>query len=66
MQGQMAAVTYQARDDIPLIPRNTAGWRCAGRWLRKAAVEKVVFRWVDDGEGTYFGGGGGLGVPVVS
>jgi hypothetical protein len=25
-----------------------------------------VFRWVDDGEGTYFGGGGGLGVPVVS
>jgi hypothetical protein len=61
MQGQMAAVTYQARDDIPLIPRNRAG-----RWLRKAADEKGVFRWVDDGEGTYFGGGGGLGVPVVS
>jgi hypothetical protein len=76
MQGRAWAGTYDARDVIPLLPTeldSTAAtlleWPCRARrqgGARRGRKEPDVPSSVGC-KGPYFGGGGGgLGVPVVS
>lgn len=65
-----AAVTYDARDVIPLLPTEHGAiaahcWTGSAKTRKRAGVVGVPSRVLHDGH--YLGGGGGgLGVPVVS
>jgi hypothetical protein len=66
MQGQARVITYDARTVIPLLPteHDAIAGHIAGQGT-SWAFRPVPSR--DDHRGPYLGGGGGgLGVPVVS